>query len=148
MSISLVTKSISTFQRPEGFKSPQDYTISLVPLKGFSNEMRKRMASVFLDIRSVFLHQGMYVFRYLYINSSDDFKIVCIRGTEVTFITKETRDSIVLKNYDQVRPYLHQYFPMIDKEQIEKSIENFDTPFEECIKQSKNYKPPPTPLST
>jgi hypothetical protein len=57
------------------------------------------------------------------------------------FITKETRDCILLKNYHEVKPFLIEYFPMIDRKEIDLTIENFSIPFEDCIKQSKNYKP-------
>lgn len=87
----------------------------------------------------MFLHQGIYAFRYIDIQQ-DDFEIVCIRGMELIFITKETRHVQSFSSYQEIHPIVLKYFPMIDPHEVALTVENFSIPLEEAIKLSKNYK--------
>lgn len=120
-------------QKPETFISPQDYTIDLVP-KIYS-DFGPSVHAVYSNPRSVYLHQGLYCHRYQDI-SKDDFSIVCIRGTDLMFITKETRHVQTFKSYQDIRPSLLKYFPMVSTEDIDLSVKHYSIPFEEALKMT------------
>lgn len=75
-------------QKSEDFISPQNYIVTMSTPKSFKDS-KEPIAAVYTNPHSVFLHQGIYAFRYLSINEDDDdYKAVCIRGKELIRITK------------------------------------------------------------
>jgi len=88
--------------------------------------MTDAISEVYSDTTSTFLHHGLYLFRYLDIkDDGSDFQCICIRGTEVVFITKETREVLNFEDYSGVRPYVIKYFPMLHPTAVDIAIKNF-----------------------
>lgn len=119
------------------YKSPQDYTIDLTP-RNYAT-FRQPVHAVYSNPRSGHLHLGIYCFRYLDIQD-DDFEAVCVRGTELVFITKETRKVQPFGSYEKIKPILLKYFPMINPEEVELAVKNFSIPFEDALKMSSKAK--------
>ncbi|CAL8071752.1 unnamed protein product [Orchesella dallaii] len=118
---------------PSSYISPQDYTIDLTPRK--YADFHGPGHAIYSNPRSVFLHQGIYCFRYLDI-TEDDFEMVCVRGKELIFITKETRTAQSFSSYAELKPSLLKYFPMISTNDVELTVKHFSIPFEEALKMS------------
>lgn len=73
-------------------------------------------------------HSTFYLYRYLNIEPDDsDFKIVCIRGKELVLITRETRQVESVGNFEDVRPWISEYFPMIPSYQVDMAMKNFSS---------------------
>ncbi|ODN00953.1 Arylamine N-acetyltransferase 1 [Orchesella cincta] len=121
--------------KPSSFMSPQDYTIDLAPRK--YSEFNGPVHAIYSNPRSVFLHQGIYCFRYLNF-TEDDFEMVCVRGKELILITKETRQVQSFSSYEELKPSLYKYFPMINTNDVELTVKHFSIPFEEAIKMPSN----------
>lgn len=128
-----MTTKIVAKQKPSTFISPQDYTIDLTP-RNYA-DFKDPVHYVYSNPRSVYLHQGLYCFRYLNI-AEDDFQIVCVRGTDLMFITKETRHIQSFGSYEQLKPSLYKYFPMIFPEDIELTVKHFSIPFEKALQMT------------
>lgn len=82
-----------------------------------------------------------YCFRYLKFDEDDnDFEIVCARGKDLIFITRETRQVQNFSTYEEMKPSLLKYFPMINPVDIELALKHFSMPIDEAMKLSSKNK--------
>jgi hypothetical protein len=111
------------------FVSPQDYEVSLrrrpfSPTDTDWDYFDVSFQEIYENPNSVYLHRGFYLFRYLSI-SETDFEAVWIRGTQVITASRESRAVLTFDSFEEVKPCILRYFPMIPRAQVEAAVRNY-----------------------